>query len=235
MGMVIWLFARFNDRRQEVGVRLSNRGAAAIGGGVVRRPGIHSRYRRRAYCGLAASLLASLVLAVYLAFTNVLAPQGYFSEPFAKPALPSVPWEQRVAAFGGKLSEAFGVAPGRAFEFAGWILEAAERQRLDAELIASLVQVESGFRKYVRSHVGAIGPAQVRPRYWSTFCGGDDLTDPANNVYCGAQVLSHLKEMCGGGECALAAYNVGSNSTQEQAARRFVSKIDYHLLQLKTL
>ena len=88
--MVIWLFARFNDRRQEVGVRLSNQGAAAIGGGVVRRPGIHSRYRRRAYCGLAASLLASLVLAVYLAFTNVLAPQGYFSEPFAKPALPSV-------------------------------------------------------------------------------------------------------------------------------------------------
>ena len=38
-------------------------------------------------------------------------------------------------------------------------------------LLASLVLIESSFRKDAVSHVGAIGPAQVRPEMWSSFCG----------------------------------------------------------------
>ena len=68
---------------------------------------------------------------------------------------------------------------------------------LEPELLASLVLTESSFRKDVVSHVGAIGPAQVRPEYWSGFCGSNDLLDPAENIYCGAQVLSHLMDRCG--------------------------------------
>lgn len=195
--------------------------------------GLGFRYRSGFLPGLGASLI--LVLVAYHALANVLTHQGYHSVAFAKPALPSVPWERRVAAFGGKLSQAFALAPDRAVEFAGWILEAADRQRLDPELIASLVRVESGFRKKARSHVGAIGPAQVRPRFWREFCGGGDLTDPGYNIHCGAQVLAYLAELCGGGDCALVAYNVGRNSTRKQAARRFVSKIDHNLMQLRTL
>ncbi len=227
--MVTELFTRGRCRRRKASAPISN-GLAIIAGAAGLWRGVFG------YCSSAvAGLVAALVLVVYLAFANVLSHQGYYRATLAKPVLPSVSWEQRVADFGDRLSDAFGLAPGRALEFAGWILEAADRQRLDAELIASLLQVESGFRKNIRSQVGAIGPAQVRPRFWSEFCGGDDLTDPAYNIHCGAQVLAHLKRLCGGAECALAAYNVGMYSTRKQAARRYVSKIDHQLLQLKTL
>ena len=186
---------------------------------------------RTAHAGLAAALL----LGVYLTFTNVLVHQGYSTVEFAKPALPSVTWEERVDGFANKLQAAFGLKPPKAQEFSGWILEAADRQRLDAELLASLVYVESSFRKNARSWVGAIGPTQIKPWYWAEFCGNGDLTDPRQNIHCGAQVLAYLGELCGGSECALATYNVGMNSTRRQAARRYVSKVDYHYLQLKTL
>ena len=212
--------------------RLWNRQAAVIAGAVRRWRVVDSRVRSRVCRGLAAGF----ILAGYLAWSNVLVHQGYYTAAFAKPALPSISWEERVADFGGRLGEAFELRPEAAKEFAGWILEAADRQRLEPELIASLVRAESTFRKDARSQVGAIGPAQVQPRFWSEFCGGDDLTDPGYNIHCGAQVLAYMKEMCGGsGDCALVAYNVGRNSTRKHAARRFVSKIDHHLLQLKTI
>ena len=225
------LQAWWKDRLPEIAARFRNCRANAVEGVVGGWRRTDPGYRSKALRGMAAGL----VLGAYLAFSNVLTHQGYRIVALAKPALPSIPWEERVAAFGGKLGQAFGLEPGLAFEFAEWILEAADRQRLEPELIASLVEVESGFRKHARSHVGAVGPAQVQPRYWTEFCGGDDLTDPRFNVHCGAQVLAHLQERCGGDDCALAAYNVGGNSTRKQAARRFVSKVDYHLLQLKTL
>ena len=72
----------------------------------------------------------------------------------AKPAHVSQTWEQRKSAFGWRVHEAFGIHLDRAQEFAGWILEAADRQRLAPELIASLVFTESSFRKQVRSPAG---------------------------------------------------------------------------------
>ena len=153
---------------------------------------------------------------------------GYERMAFALPAVEhtSVPWHSEVDAFGHKVSQAFGVRRNTATEFAGWILEASERQGLEPELLASLVLTESSFRKNVVSHVGAIGPAQVRPEYWSGFCGSNDLLDPAENIYCGAQVLSHLMDRCGDDTvCALTAYNIGPYSDEEQAGRRYVSKV----------
>lgn len=154
--------------------------------------------------------------------------QGYERIAFALPAVEhtNVPWHSEVDAFGHKVSQAFGVRRNTATEFAGWILEASERQGLEPELLASLVLTESSFRKNVVSHVGAIGPAQVRPEYWSGFCGSTDLVDPAENIYCGAQVLSHLMDRCGDDTvCALTAYNIGPYSDEEQAGRRYVSKV----------
>ncbi len=182
-----------------------------------------------------AVFAAVLLLCIVLAYSNVFVHQGYKTVPFAKPVLPTVTWGERVGAFGRKLEKAFGLRPLVATEFSGWILEAADRQRLDPEKIASLVYVESSFRKNVRSWAGAIGPTQIKPWYWGKFCGNDDLTDPRHNIHCGAQVLAHLEELCGGSECALGIYNIGMNSTRQQAARRYVSKIDQHYLQLKTL
>lgn len=156
---------------------------------------------------------------------------------FAVPAKPENlrPWGVEVNQFASKVTRAFGVRETTAQEFSGWILEASERHDFEPELIASLVLTESSFRKQVRSHVGALGPAQVRPEMWGRFCGASDLSDPAENIYCGAQVLAHLRDACGDNSCALKAYNVGRYSKQHDAANRYLAKIDKHLNSIESL
>ena len=75
----------------------------------------------------------------------------------------------------------------------------------------------------------------MRPEYWGRFCGIANLHDPAENIYCGAQVLSHLKDRCGTEGCALEAYNIGIYGDRANAARRYVSKIDRYRDQLRNL
>ena len=165
------------------------------------------------------------------AITNVVLHQGYEVVSLAKPAAETrVMHHSEVADFGAKVSRAFGIDDEVANEFSDWILEASARQAISPELLASLVITESSFRKTAVSNVGAIGPAQVRPDYWSNFCGTNDLDDPAENVYCGAQVLSYLIDRCEGEvNCALSAYNIGPYGSREAAAARYVAKIDRYL------
>lgn len=151
------------------------------------------------------------------------------------PKLGSKTHHQQAQEFASRLVAGFGLRPSVALEFADWILEAAARQHLQPELVASLVSAESSFRKSVQSHVGAVGPAQVRPNYWSEFCGRTDLTDPEQNIYCGTQVLGYLLERCAGDQtCALAAYNIGINSKRRAAGLRYVAKIDRNMAQLRS-
>ena len=79
------------------------------------------------------------------------------------------------------------------------------------------------------------GVWKVRPEIWSQFCGSSNLLDPAENIYCGAQVLSHLRDRCGDELCALKAYNIGLYSDQKHAGRRYVAKIDRAREQLRSL
>jgi len=93
--------------------------------------------------------------------------------------------------------------------------------------------MESSFRKNVTSDMGAIGPAQVKP-YWSLFCGGANLSDPAENIYCGAQILAHYRDQCGSEQCALSAYNVGPKNQQDDSyyrelGLRYARNIDRHV------
>ena len=151
------------------------------------------------------------------------------------PDFPSKTHMQQASDFANKLNIGFGLRPEVALEFSDWILEASARQEVRPELIASLVFAESSFRKTVQSHVGAIGPTQIRPHYWAEFCGHNDLYDPEQNVYCGTQILGFLLERCEGDQaCALSAYNIGLNSNRRAAGLRYVAKIDRHLEQLKT-
>lgn len=181
--------------------------------------------------GLTVGLLALVSFSLGSVLTNT----SYESVALAKPAATSRTVRQReVAEFGTQVSNAFGIRTHVAHEFADWIIEASERQQLEPELLASLVLTESSFRKTVRSHVGAVGPAQVRPDYWGAFCGAPDLLDPEQNVYCGAQVLSHFIERCEGDhDCALAAYNTGFYSSRKGAAQRYLTKIERHRASLE--
>ena len=123
---------------------------------------------------LQLALVAGL-FTVSLVVSEMGVDQGMETIAFALPATQSetMSWQTEDDAFGHKVSQAFGVHRQTATEFAGWILEASERQDLDPELLASLVLTESSFRKNAVSNVGAIGPAQVRPEYWSGFCGSN--------------------------------------------------------------
>ena len=184
-----------------------------------------------------AFLLAAVAVLSGFTYTSYPYPSSdaVITVPLPKPALPSQSWRERTAEFGRRVHEALGVRHKTAMEFSGWILEAADRQRLAPELVASLVFTESSFRKVAFSSVGAVGPAQIRPHYWSDFCGVSDLHDPEQNIYCGAQILAYLQERCGGLECALAHYNVGVNSRRSQAGLRYVSKIDRHRSKLEPI
>lgn len=156
------------------------------------------------------------------------------------PAYDRPTWTQERAMFGARLAAGYELEDQVAVEFAGWILEAATRQGLAPELLASLVMTESSFRKAVRSSVGAIGPAQVQPLLWKEFCSVD-LTNPEENLYCGAQILAYYERRCTIGTptpedaqgCALRSYNVGfrnrNNVYFEPAASRYVAKINRHL------
>jgi len=137
--------------------------------------------------------------------------------------------------FSDRLVKGFGVKPKVASEFSGWILEASERQKIHPEVLASLLITESSFRKHVVSHVGAVGPAQVRPEYWSEYCGMTEalLSDPEANVHCGAMVLAYFKDRCLGSLlCALKAYNVGLYNQHLKAAHRYITKIKKYLASL---
>ena len=135
-----------------------------------------------------------------------------------------------------KLVKGFGTDPSVAGEFSEWIYEASKRHSIEADLIASLISVESSFRKSVVSHGGAVGPAQVKPKHWQDFCGNNDLYDPEQNVYCGAMILSHLMDRCrGDSNCALSAYNVGFYGDRWQAGKRYIAKIDRRLDTLQNL
>jgi soluble lytic murein transglycosylase-like protein len=195
---------------------------------------------RKALAGIPVLIKAQVAM---LAFASVTCTavvllagnRGVERTPFAIPAAITAqsPWNDEVSQFAQRLHKAFGIRRATATEFSGWILEASTRQGLSPELLASVVFIESSFRKEVTSDMGAIGPAQVKP-YWDRFCGSANLADPAENIYCGAQILAHYRDLCGSEQCALSAYNVGMKNQREDAyyqdlGMRYARAIDRHV------
>ena len=160
----------------------------------------------------------------------------YISSTLQLPNIITTPTNKTLTnQFSERLVKGFGVKPEVASEFSGWILEASERQKIHPDILASLLITESSFRKHVVSHVGAVGPAQVRPEYWAKYCGVSEalLSDPEANVHCGAMVLAYFKDRCLGSLlCALKAYNVGLYNQHLKAAHRYITKIKKYLASL---
>lgn len=114
-----------------------------------------------------------------------------------------------VGSIEAKISAHFAIPPNEANEFANWIVHSADKNGVDEILLTSIVATESSFRKDVVSHKGAIGPAQIMPRYWEEFCSPLDLSVPRDNIECGARILAHLFELCWDESCAIQSYNMG--------------------------
>lgn len=162
------------------------------------------------------------------------------SKPPAKPEPSPAQPDTRGQTLAVEVQRAYGVPAERVERLAGAIVTAAEKHDIPAELFASLVMTESSFRSRVRSHAGAIGPAQVMPEYWSDgLCQDLDLDEAADNILCGARILAHYREGCDGDwRCALHRYNVGPGALRRgepgalKAAERYEQRIRHRLDQL---
>ena len=103
---------------------------------------------------------------------------------------------------------------------------ASKRAGLEPSLVLGLVQVESGFRKYAISSVGARGYAQVMP-FWARLIGDGDasrLFHPQTNLRFGCVILRHyLDREKGDMYMALGRYN-GSRGRPEYPNAVFASQ-----------
>lgn len=112
------------------------------------------------------------------------------------------------------------------------IRRAAARYGVDPLLLASIVEIESGFDPEAVSHRGATGLMQVMPATAGKD-GPDELCDPELNLDAGARYLRHLLKRFGGDlELALAAYNAGPSNVRRfggvppfRETRRYVDKV----------
>ena len=91
----------------------------------------------------------------------------------------------------------------------------AARADLNPQLILGLIEVESGFRQYAISHVGAKGLMQVMP-FWQRYIGNEthNLFDVRTNLRYGCTILRHYNNLENNNITrALARYNgsLGSN------------------------
>lgn len=97
------------------------------------------------------------------------------------------------------------------------IHEAAEAERIDAALLAGVIQAESAGRQTAASKKGAIGLTQLMP---ATAKGLKiDPRDPEQNVHGGARYLRQLKERFHSRTLALVAFNWGPANTDRWIAR----------------
>lgn len=102
--------------------------------------------------------------------------------------------------------------------FGDQIARTAERYRLDRELLAALVEAESGFDASVVSSAGAKGLMQIMPETLADY-GVRDPFDPVTNLDAGARYFRSLLQQFGGNvEMALAAYNAGPGVVERYRA-----------------
>ncbi len=89
------------------------------------------------------------------------------------------------------------------------IEKAAREAQVEPALLVGLVRAESNFRNDVRSAAGAVGLTQVIPATArAKKCG--DLSDPYQNLLCGARVLAGFLAYYNGDVIlGLSGYNAG--------------------------
>jgi soluble lytic murein transglycosylase-like protein len=99
--------------------------------------------------------------------------------------------------------------PPKAEGIPGLVEAASDRHQVDADLVNSVIQAESGFNPRARSPKGAQGLMQLMPATASRL-GVGNAYEPRDNIEGGTRYLRQLLEQYHGDAIkALAAYNAG--------------------------
>lgn len=109
------------------------------------------------------------------------------------------------------------------------IVANANNYDVEPEMIASIINVESGYNQYARSNKGAIGLMQILPstaewvgkRIGKQF-SDEELFEPSLNIQIGTYYFSYLMQYFQNEELAVCAYNAGMGNVN-----RWLSKIVY--------
>jgi soluble lytic murein transglycosylase-like protein len=111
------------------------------------------------------------------------------------------------------------------------ITRTASRFRLDPRLVASVVEVESDFKRWARSSAGAQGLMQLMPQT-AAYLGVKNPFDPAENIRGGSKYLRKLLDRFRHLDLALAAYNAGPTAVERHRGippypetRRYIRKV----------
>jgi soluble lytic murein transglycosylase-like protein len=103
----------------------------------------------------------------------------------------------------------------------------AELAGLDPQLVLAVIDIESSFDRYARSHAGAQGLMQVMP-FWKDVYGkpNDDLFNPLISLRYGCTILRHYMDKYDNKLDALAAYNgsLGRSTYPDKIMRRMNSR-----------
>ena len=109
-----------------------------------------------------------------------------------------------------------------------WIIQAAQRHRIDPDLLKALVYVESAGDSQAQSTRFAMGLAQLIPQT-AHEVGVRDVFDPQQSLFGGAKYLRQQLQTFGNAATALAAYNAGPNRIRRGSlpleTRDYVKKV----------
>ena len=119
------------------------------------------------------------------------------------------------------------------------IEEASRAYGIDADLIRSVIEVESGFRPDSLSPKGAMGLMQLMPET-ARELGVEDPYDPRQNILGATRYLRQLIDRYGGDvRTALTAYNRGMGNVDRHPGKMpaetvaYVERVSHHYRELK--